>query len=98
MLEFLEFVEANSVDGAEKAPPGYEEKVESLYWRVKELNQKGRDPPEAEFPFAPFNPNKRRPGNRVKHCRQMDGLERAWLAGVIDGEGSVSCRRSSTAH
>lgn len=89
MLEFLEFVENNSTDGLEKTPPGYHERLDSLYWRVKELNQKGKDPPEAELVFTSFNPNKRRPGNRVKNCRRMDEPGRAWLAGVIDGEGSI---------
>jgi hypothetical protein len=91
MLEFLEFAETNSIDGLEEAPPTYYQKVDSLYWKVKELNQKGRDLTEAELALAviPFNPNKRKPGNRAKNCRQMDELERAWLAGVIDGEGSI---------
>jgi len=89
MLEFLEFVEVNSIDGLETSPPGYYEKLDSLYWRVKELNQKGRDSPEVELVLASFNPNKRRPGNRAKNCRKMNALERAWLAGVIDGEGSI---------
>jgi len=91
MLEFLEFVEVNSTDGSEETPPGYNERVESLYWRVKELNQKGKDLSEKELALAivPFNPNKRRPGNRTRNCRQLDELERAWLASVIDGEGSV---------
>jgi hypothetical protein len=91
MLEFLEFVEVQSPDGLEEFPPGYNEKLESLYRRVKELNQKGRDLSEAEMALAvvPFNPNKRRPGNRAKNCRQMSETERAWLAGVIDGEGSI---------
>jgi len=91
MLEFLRYVEANSVDGLEEFPPGYNESVETLYWRVKELNQKGKDLPEEELALAvaPFNPNKRRPGNRTKNCRQLDELERAWLAGVVDGEGSI---------
>jgi len=91
MLEFLKFVEANSTDGLEEADPGYYEKLDSLYWRVKELNQRGKDPPKQDLELAalPFNPNKRRPGNRVRNCRHVDEVERAWLAGVIDGEGSV---------
>jgi hypothetical protein len=89
MLEFLEFVEANSTDGLEETPPRYYERVDWLYWRVKELNQKGKDSPDTDLMSAAFNLNKRRPGIRVKHCRSMDELERAWLAGVIDGEGSI---------
>ena len=91
MLEFLEFVEAESPDGLEEFPPGYNKKLGLLYWRVKEFNQKERDLSEAEMALAvvPFNPNKRRPGNRAKNCRQMSETERAWLAGVIDGEGSI---------
>jgi hypothetical protein len=49
MLAFLEFVEVNSTDGLEKTPTGYNKKVDSLYWKVKELNRKGRDLPEEEF-------------------------------------------------
>jgi hypothetical protein len=66
MLEFLEFVETNSVDGLEKVPRKYYEKVDALYWGVKELNQKGKDLTEEELALAavPFNPNQRRPGNR----------------------------------
>lgn len=91
MLEFLEFVEVNSPDGLEETPPGYNERVESLYWKVKELNQKGKDLSKDELALttAPFNPNNRRPGNRARNCRQLDELERAWLAGVVDGEGSI---------
>ena len=91
MLEFLEFVETESIDGSEQVPLGYHEKLDSLYWRVKELNQKGKDPPETELALGriPFNPNKRMPGNRVRNCRHLDELERAWLAAVIDGEGSI---------
>jgi hypothetical protein len=44
---------------------------------------------ELALAIVPFNPNKRRPGNLTRNCRQLDELERAWLAGVIDGEGSV---------
>jgi len=95
MLEFLEFVEANSPDGLEETPPEYNERVESLYWKVKELNRKGRDLSEEELAIAavPFNPNKRRPGNRTRSCRQLGELERAWLAGVVDGEGSIFLSR-----
>jgi len=90
MLEFLEYVQTNSPDGLEETPPGYYERLDWLYWRVKEVNQKGKDSPDTNLISSSFNPNKRRPGNRVKNCRSMDGLERAWLAGVIDGEGSIS--------
>jgi LAGLIDADG DNA endonuclease family protein len=91
MLEYLSFAEDNPIDGAMDIPPGHDEKVDSLYWAVKELNQKGKDPPRDELLLAskPFNPNNRRPGNRVRACRQLSETERAWLAGVIDGEGSI---------
>jgi hypothetical protein len=91
MLEFLSFVGANPIDGTMEVPSGHDEKVDSLYWAVKRLNQKGKDPPANELMLAsrPFNPNDRKPGNRARTCRQMADSERAWLAGVIDGEGSV---------
>jgi len=78
MLEFLEFVEVNSPDRSEDFPPEYNKRLDSLYWAVKKLNQKGNDLPEAEMALAvaPFNPNKRKAGNRVRNCREMNDLER----------------------
>jgi hypothetical protein len=92
MLEYLAFVDANPIDGTMEIPSGHDEKVDSLYWAVKNLNQKGKDPPAKELLLASqaFNPNNRRPGNRVRACKQMSDSERAWITRVIDGEGSIS--------
>lgn len=90
MLEFLAFVEVNSPDG-QGSSPSYDAIVESLFLNVKRLNQKGKDLSRADLAVAsvPFNLNKRKPGQRVKKCRKLSQTERAWLAGVIDGEGSI---------
>lgn len=89
MLDYLDFIESNPIDGAMDLPDGYHEKVDSLYRAVKHLNEKGRDLPAHQLHVAPFNPNNRKPGNRSRDCRQMSEMERAWLAGVIDGEGAI---------
>ncbi len=91
MLRYLEFIESNPIDGSMKVPEGYHEKLDSLYLGVKRLNEKGRDVPGDQLALAsrPVNLNDRRPGNRFKAFRQMSEKECAWLAGVIDGEGSI---------
>lgn len=91
MLDYLEFIESNPIDGLMEIPEGYHEKLDSLYLGVKRLNEKGRDLPGEQLAPAsrPVNPNNRKPGNRSKACRQMSETERAWLAGVMDGEGSI---------
>jgi hypothetical protein len=107
MLNFLAF-EANPIDGRMKIPPGFDQEYDSLYWRIKQLNQKGSLPHLQEesnlMPREsshPWSQERRGRGSRTQHCRVMDDEERAWLAGVIDGEGAIflskvkntACRR-----
>lgn len=93
MLEYLSFVDANPIDGSRKQiPPSYYDRLDSLYLAVKRLNERGKNPSTelSEILLSqPHNPNKRGPGSRTSSCRQMREEERAWLAGVIDGEGSI---------
>jgi LAGLIDADG endonuclease len=91
MLEYLDFIESNPIDGSMEIPEGYHEKLDSLYFGVKRLNEKGRDLPDDQLALAskPVNLNNRKPGNRAKACRRMSEPECAWLAGVLDGEGSI---------
>lgn len=95
MLEYLSFVDANPVDGAMQIPPGYHAKLDSLYWTVKRLNEKGEKPTDqasggvsTELSSLEQTKESRSTGNRAKP-RQMNEPEKAWLAAVVDGEGSI---------
>lgn len=101
MLEYLAFVDSCPIDGFMEIPSGYYERLDTLYSAVKQLNEKG----ERTFPnqlenllSQPGNPNRRGPGSRTKNCRRMSDSERAWLAGVIDGEGSIFLSKVSGAN
>ena len=43
VLEYVTFIEINPIDGAQEIPPGYLQTLDSLYFQIKELNQKGND-------------------------------------------------------
>ncbi len=93
MLEYLSFVDANPIDGSRKQiPTGYYERLDSLYLAVKRLNEKGKSTSPRlleELLSQPTSLNNRGRGERATECRQMNEEEKAWLAGVIDGEGSI---------
>lgn len=92
MLQYLAFVDANPLDGPVAIGPGYYEKVDSLYLSVKESNEKGKDvPPEVleEMLALPKSLKNRGRGGRATECRTLAEEEIVWLAGVIDGEGSI---------
>ncbi|MGA2663363.1 MAG: hypothetical protein ABSF83_00260 [Nitrososphaerales archaeon] len=92
MLEYLAFVDAYPINGLVEIPPGYYEKADSLYLALKQANQKGKDP-SAEALAAMLALSKslknRGRGGRATECRTLIEKESAWLAGVIDGEGSI---------
>ena len=92
MLQYLAFVDANSIDGRMAIPPGYYERLDSLYLAVKESNEKGKEVPAevlAMMLALPKSLKDRGRGSRAVDCRQMTKGESNWLAGVVDGEGSV---------
>jgi len=90
-LRYLDFMESNPIDGSMEIPEGCHEKLGSLYFGVKRLNEKGRDIPDDRLALASrsVNLNHWKPGNRSKACRRLSEMECAWLAGVLDGEGSI---------
>jgi hypothetical protein len=92
MLQYLTFVDANPIDGRMEIPSGYYERLDSLYLAVKESNEKGKEV-SAEVLAAmlalPTSLKNRGRGSRVVDCRQMTKGESNWLAGVVDGEGSI---------
>lgn len=94
MLEYLSFIDANPVGGGRRRIPSrYYGRLDHLYSAIKLLNEKGKDPPTSEVfqtsSAQSFNPNRRGPGSRTRNCRRLSEEEKAWLAGVIDGEGSI---------
>jgi hypothetical protein len=92
MLQYLAFVDANPIDGRMAIPQGYYERLDSLYLAVKESNEKGKDVSAevlATMLALPKSLKNRGRGSRAVDCRQMTEAESAWLAGVIDGEGSI---------
>ena len=44
MVEFLVFIDQNSILGLRSVPASYYEKLDPLYWAIKKLNEKGRKP------------------------------------------------------
>jgi hypothetical protein len=90
VLEYVTFIEANPVDGFQAIPAGYYEKIDSLYLEIKKLNKKGDDSKSTELMNTrPDTLAKGGPGRRTTSCRQLNQEERTWLAGVVDGEGSI---------
>jgi hypothetical protein len=92
MLEYLAFIDANPIDGPMKIPQGHHEKQDFLYSAVKLANEKGRDvSPELlnVLLSQPKGLRNRRQGERSTDCRELTEEEKAWLAGAIDGEGSI---------
>jgi|GEM_PF-1581379 hypothetical protein len=91
MLQYLSFVDANPMDGRRRViPAGYYETLDSLYLAIKKLNEKGRDTEPIEALLSqPSSLKRRGRGDRSTDCREMTDEECAWLAGVIDGEGSI---------
>ncbi|MDA4114262.1 MAG: hypothetical protein OK474_09470 [Thaumarchaeota archaeon] len=92
MLQYLAFVDATPIDGRMEIPPGYYERLDSLYITVKESNEKGKDVPAevlAAMLTLPKSLKNRGRGSRAVDCRVMTEGESAWLAGVVDGEGSI---------
>ena len=91
MLRYVSFVDENPIDGSEQPPSGYDETLDSLYIAVKALNAKGRAiglvPEDANL--EPWGPKHRGRGGRATECRRLSEVEKAWLAGVIDGEGTI---------
>jgi hypothetical protein len=91
MLRYLSFIDEDPIDGPKQPPPGYDETLDSLYVALKVLNAKGRTasliPGDANL--APWGPKHRGRGGRATECRMLSEVEKAWLAGVIDGEGSI---------
>jgi hypothetical protein len=92
MLQYLDFIDENPIDGPMEIPSGYYAKVDSLYLALKETNEKGKDV-SAEVLTAmlslPKSLKNRGRGGRATDCRKMTEGESIWLAGVVDGEGSV---------
>ena len=92
MLEYLAYVDANPIIGVMEVPAGYYEKADSLYMALKRTNEKGRDPsPEtmAAMLALPKSLKNRGRGGRATDTRTLTKEESSWLAGVIDGEGSI---------
>jgi hypothetical protein len=42
MMEYLQFIDSNPIFGPSKVPVGYYEKLDGIYWTIKNLNRKGR--------------------------------------------------------
>jgi hypothetical protein len=42
MLEYFDFNDKNSILGMKEIPPGYYQKLDSLYVTIKQLNEKGK--------------------------------------------------------
>ncbi len=90
MLRYLEFVDKNPLDGPKRPPHGYDEELDGLYRAVKNLNMRGRAvTPLNEVTSRSWGPKHRGRGGRATKCRSLAEAEKAWLAGVIDGEGSI---------
>jgi hypothetical protein len=89
MLRYLEFIDENPIDGPKIPPPGYDDHLDSVYTEVKRLNAKGRGVVLDKVTSAPWGPKHRGRGGRATECRTLSEAEKAWLAGVIDGEGSI---------
>jgi len=90
MLRYLEFVDEYPIDGLKAPPVGYDGKLDSLYLEVKQLNREGsNESTEADEKLPSWGPKGRGRGGRATGCRQLGESEKAWLAGVIDGEGSI---------
>jgi hypothetical protein len=92
VLEYIDFVEANQVDGPMEVPDGLYEKIDTLYYEIKKLNERGpnstRD--SGDTVSLPHFPKPRRTGHRAKNCRSLSETEKAWLAAIIDGEGTIT--------
>ncbi len=93
MLEYLSFIDANPMGGSRRRiPSGYYDRLDHLYSVIKLLNEKGKNSSTAlsqTLSAQSFNPNKRGPGSRTSNCRQLSEEEKAWLGGIINGEGSI---------
>jgi hypothetical protein len=92
MIRYLAFVDANPIDGPMATEQSHFEKMDSLYLDVKESNEKGKDvSAEAlvKMLALPKSLKNRGRGGRATDCRKMSEEESAWLAGVVDGEGSI---------
>jgi hypothetical protein len=91
MLEYLEFVDANPIDGRMKVPEGFDEKRDVLYDEIKLLNERGpnssRDDSTSTVPPSLMAGRGR--GKRATHIHTLSETERAWLAAIIDGEGTI---------
>ncbi|MDE1852493.1 MAG: hypothetical protein KGI38_01965 [Thaumarchaeota archaeon] len=101
MLEYLAFADANQIDGPMDIPEGHYEKVDAFYHVIRKLNEKGsgglRD--NGDSMPLPAWVEGRGTGHRAKNCRTLTEPERAWLAAIIDGEGTImlSKRKCSAA-
>jgi hypothetical protein len=84
MLQYLDFIDENPIDGPMEIPSGYYAKVDSLYLALKETNEKGKDV-SAEVLTAmlslPKSLKNRGRGGRATDCRKMTEGESIWLAG-----------------
>ncbi len=97
MLEYLSFVNSHPINGTMVVPPRHDEKVDSLYMAVKRLNARGPesstdgdvDGAEASEGLWMVNRNRGRPTGHRATARSLAESKKAWLAGVIDGEGSI---------
>ena len=91
MLEYLEFVDANQIDGPMEVPEGFDERRDALYHEIKRLNERGPNSSREDgtSAFLPPVAGARGRGIRTVHCRILSETGRAWLAAIVDGEGTI---------
>ncbi len=106
MLEYLAFIDAYPINRTKRVPAGYDEKLDSIYWTIKRLNERGgrsvSDTDTHDVNATQEGPQSRnrmrgRPTGHRASARVMNEPDRAWLAGVIDGEGSIFLSKVSGA-
>ncbi len=92
MLEYLQFVDTNQIDGPMEIPEGFDERRDYLFEEIKRLNERGPNSTRQDetSEFQPPVTKARGRGIRVASCRNLTEPERAWLAAIIDGEGTIT--------
>lgn len=95
MLEYLEFIDENPRDGPLEVSEGFDERKDALYLEIKRLNERGpssgRD--SGESTSLPVREKPLGTGTRARNCRALSETEKAWLAAIIDGEGTIELVR-----
>jgi branched-subunit amino acid transport protein AzlD len=92
MLEYLAFVDANPIDGPMQVPIGFDEKRDTLYLEIKKLNKRGPGSTSDSGESTPLPEIRKARGRGVRatNCRTLREAEKAWLAAIIDGEGTIT--------